>query len=857
MKTLLAIGLTAVGLTLPIFAAAEPASYRPVIGTSLIQRLLRVSGSRPLLVRRVGNRSPPRSQPAASAPSGVTGLSSPSLPPRVIELTQRFELSLSADGVPSPRAIWTPPKRLLLDRVRRTVAAPEQAALVREQGVTGTGRGIAIAIVDSGVDLRHPDLRDLSGGTRVAWLLEFGAGPFGFYPELEATYGCDRSEIRCGILGEKEINTLIAGRLDGPNGGQISLPRDVIGHGTHVASLAAGNGASNSRYVGIAPEATLIVAQVAQNSVSVSDADVVLATKFAFERAHELQMPAVVNLSLGGDFGPHDGSSAIGEALTDFLDEPGRAIVVAAGNSGGLIAAESSRFPGPHGIHTEVNVLEEGSVRVPLLMPPGAGALNGAVFVWVSTRPGDDLRVGVEDDQGRVAVVPQARGHNYTAAKGATEVSVIHESAAELGIDTDGELGAAIVLDGELQAGSTWTIRLEGQGTAALWVQATGGLGPEAGGGVVFPRATRAQTVNVPADSPELISVGATLNRTTWPTASGDLVRLVAFDEDLELRADSVAFFSSAGPTSNGVLKPDIVAPGAAVVGALSDAAQPLSTRRSIFAFSPLCQAPACAVVDDAHAVTLGTSMAAPIVSGAVALLFEQEPTLTQRQVKALLQSGAADLSLAQPTGTPNGLRATSTQLGAGRLDLLRSAKALLIQQGVMDAKSPSKKHTRLILSDEFARPGAGFTLRGLLQLRDADGEVAHAEKSDLRLSVGRGRVTAPLTSDAPGVYWFEVAADEDTGGRTLDVNVHFREEPLAQRALPIAVDNGVFVGGAELVGGCALSANQSKKNAWALWIAAALLVTQRLRRRASSRRRAEKRRTLPPRVSTQTTPMK
>src|SRR5262249_20928575 len=146
----------------------------------------------------------------------------------------------------------------------------------------------------------------------------------------------------------------------------------------------------------------------------------------------------------------------------------------------------------------------------------------------------------------------------------------------------------------------------------------------------------------IPAGNPDLISVGATLNRTTWTDRLGDEITVDTFGSMKNPTLDSIAFFSSAGPTTDSRMKPDILAPGAFVIGAMSADADPRKSPASIFAEAGTCSPPAdCAVVDATHAVTLGTSMAAPIISGALALLFDQNPTLTSRQVLTLLQAGA------------------------------------------------------------------------------------------------------------------------------------------------------------------------------------------------------------------------
>src|SRR5207247_10781344 len=93
------------------------------------------------------------------------------------------------------------------------------------------------------------------------------------------------------------------------------LERDVDGHGTHVFGIAAGGGFATGRglpagrYLGMAPAATLVCAAAARDGHSFDEADVVNGVRFAFDRARELGLPAVVNLSLSGDGGPHDGTT--------------------------------------------------------------------------------------------------------------------------------------------------------------------------------------------------------------------------------------------------------------------------------------------------------------------------------------------------------------------------------------------------------------------------------------------------------------------------------------------------------------------------------------------------------------------
>jgi len=96
------------------------------------------------------------------------------------------------------------------------------------------------------------------------------------------------------------------------------VPSDSLGHGTHVTSIAAGNGISSADkdhpIVGMAPGATILGVRVTRSgSEDITDTDVLLAAKFLFERAGAMSppMPIAVNASLGSDFGSHDGTTAL------------------------------------------------------------------------------------------------------------------------------------------------------------------------------------------------------------------------------------------------------------------------------------------------------------------------------------------------------------------------------------------------------------------------------------------------------------------------------------------------------------------------------------------------------------------
>jgi len=558
-----------------------------------------------------------------------------------------------------------------------------------------------------------------------------------------------------------------------------------------------------------------------------------------FDRAEALGMPAVVNLSLGSDFGAHDGSSALEQGLSAMVGAtfPGRSIVVAAGNSAGLYGGElSSAYPGPFGIHTEVHVPRDSVSRVPLLTPAVTGnTVTGTAYVWIGFREGDEVSVAVEDKTGtRVKAV--AVGHSGVYKGSDFEIDVSNGTTS--GTTTDsvspGRYGALLAIDGTWPADSNFRIVLEGHGTAQLWVQGEGDLNPETALGALFPRAEKEGTINVPAAAPALIAVGATLNRSNWVDVEGNAVDLPNVGSIDNTPLDTIAYFSAAGPNALGMLKPDIVAPGVFVAGAMARAVDPRVVSGGLFSSQGRCpMEDDCFVVDETHAITSGTSMSAPIVAGAIALLFERDPTLTQDAVRAILQAGARTLQ---------GIVIDPRQIGPGALDL-EGALAVATAGESPALRTPSDQ-SWLTLSASFAHPDPNWPINGYLDLRDEAGKLADGfDPGRLRLVTHTAVVSEELTRVAPGFFHFAVSAPVDTGGQTLGLQVFFDEQLIAAKELPIAVDRWVATDGVSARGGCSVGSTNGPGSAKlaiaALFAALAVVRRQRHRRAKGAERKA------------------
>jgi hypothetical protein len=377
--------------------------------------------------------------------------------------------------------------------------------------------------------------------------------------------------------------------------------------------------------------------------------------------------------------------------------------------------------------------------------------------------------------------------------------------------------GAVVVWQGAWPAG-TYAVTLSGSGTADLYVEASGdAAGPE-GRPLGFAEGVRESTINLPATTPSIIGVGCTINKTSWRDLHARVQRFPVplldpaggIPDPYGLTREPIegepCWFSSAGPTLTGVQKPEIMAPGAAIVGALSGQAVP-PVSASIFT-NELCLAeaePTCQEIDSRHAVSFGTSFSSPIVAGTVAVLLQHDPTLTQDAILAALQGGAHRL---------RGLAAFEDQAGAGEVDVLG---ALAAADRLRDPQLalPSRSESWLVLgADQYLADGS-TPLQAVLELR-AQGKSGPPSPAD-GFAAGRLAVYARVdgrpfddaveaTRRGPGVWTATLTIPPGLGGSTLTVGATFDGAPIVTpKAIPIATDAWNARYGSIARGGCAV----------------------------------------------------
>jgi hypothetical protein len=249
-----------------------------------------------------------------------------------LSITMAMDTLQTITQDPSVNNIW--PDYVLqaeLDDSVPLIGAPTIWEMTSPTGVPVTGLGSLIAIIDTGIDYRHPDL----GGC-------FGAG--------------------CKVFsGYDFVN-------------DDSDPIDDHGHGTHVAGIAAANG----QMMGVAPDATLLAYKVLDDQGSGPTSDVISAMEQAV-----LAGANVINLSLGG---PGTTQDALSQAITNAM-RLGTLVVASAGNFGPNYTTIRSPGLAPDaltvGATTKSDILASFSSRGPVgaietvlkpdLVAPGVG----------------------------------------------------------------------------------------------------------------------------------------------------------------------------------------------------------------------------------------------------------------------------------------------------------------------------------------------------------------------------------------------------------------------------------------------------------------------------------------------------
>jgi hypothetical protein len=449
------------------------------------------------------------------------------------------------------------------------------------------GAGVLVGDVDSGVDYDHGDFEDAAGNSRLVSLWDqtvTGTFPSGF------AYGneCTNAQLTAGTCGQL----------------------DTDGHGSHVLGIAGGDGSQGlipHQYSGMAPMADLCMVKTNFQTTSILDG-----VAYIFGRATALSKNAVVNLSLGSHYGPHDGTSPFESGLS-ALSGPGRVVVKSAGNE-----RSSTNIR-----HAQVNAAGAGTNATMLISGSANNRIVG-ISGWYEATENISVRITTP---GGTVIGPLALGGINAAYPGVVTPNgqVYLENGAATSATGDPEIYIEIRGLTAGSANGTWTFTFipvtlgPANGEVDLWrfFTSTGITG-----NFVIGADNGTELISEPGNSVEVITTAAWVSKQNWFACNGVNSTFTGTPA-----AGNLATFSSMGPTRDGRQKPDIAAPGIAIG----------STRS--FDVAGTCPPSGASTLLDGgnHVINAGTSMAAPHTTGACALIMQKYGAVTPAWIKTFL----------------------------------------------------------------------------------------------------------------------------------------------------------------------------------------------------------------------------
>lgn len=336
------------------------------------------------------------------------------------------------------------------------------------------GEGVIVAVIDSGIDYTNTEFRNTDGSTRILKLWDQsqkGNPPVGYN------------------IGDEYDSSNINEALEAPTQKErlaIVPSVDTSGHGTQVASVAAGTN-------GVANKSDLLIVKLGtpQRGGFPRTVELMLALNYVIEEAIKMGKPIAINMSFGNTYGAHDGTSLLERFIDDISNRWKSCICVSSGNEGN----GAGHFAGK---------LELGTIdKVELAIASRQTGMN--VQLWKPYE--DDVNISITTPGGeRIGPLRKTLG-TQRYRSGSTELLIYYGEPSPYSVLQ--EIYIEFIPTEDYVMEGIWELDLEPvkivTGEYNLWLPSLGVLSI----GTNFLRSTKDNTITIPSTAQRVITVGA------------------------------------------------------------------------------------------------------------------------------------------------------------------------------------------------------------------------------------------------------------------------------------------------------------------------------------------------------------
>ena len=540
-----------------------------------------------------------------------------------------------------------------------------------------TGKDVYIGVTDWGFDYTSPMFYDttLSESRIIAAWDQFktsGPSPNGF------NYGTEYTSPQTLLAAESDTSNIY----------------NYSSHGTHVAGIAAGSGAGLA-YRGVAFESKLLFVTFTFNVASVLDA-----WEWMYQKALADGKRLVINMSWGiYHFGTLDGTSLLSQAITAYTDL-GVIFVNSGGNNGNVNFHLKKTFSNDV-LKSKIDFYDYNS---------NANMWGQSIHSWGEVGNNFSNGIIVTNSAGLVLVESPYYATNNTPSYIDTFIvagldTVWYNISAEAVHPLNNKpqmrlrvkntnTSLKILLKSTADTGTVhyWNLT-ELTNDVGNWGMpfSTSGSGTSAGNNL--------NGISEPACSDDVITVAA--YATQYSASNGSLV------------GGGIASFSSIGPRYDGAMKPDVSAPGVAIMSSISSFTNAAYTSMGSVDFNGRTYH---------FAKFSGTSMSSPMVAGVAALILDANPYLSARQVKEIIMETARQDNITGIIPVEG-----HTRWGAGRVNAYAAVKLALQTIGLEEPANdlmwsvfpnPVANELHFTIVEELPKQAEIINLNGQANLR-------------------------------------------------------------------------------------------------------------------------------------------